>query len=518
MRAIDFFDRGCLLDPNRAFLVDGNSRRTYGEAKVLSHRIGLALQAAGMAHGDKVAVYSPNDMRAFDCILGLLRGGASWVPLNARNAVPENAYILDNCDVKVLFYHSSFEDAVAVFRDRCPKIALYVCIDAKGNAGPWLDDFIAGHTGEVPFVRENPDDLWALMSSGGTTGRPKGIQLTNLVFETMTMSMLAHMPAKKPPVHLVAAPMTHAAGGIMSVLMAIGTTNVMMPGVKFPDLMQNIERHGVTYMFLPPTAIYVTLAQPDVRRYDYSSLEYFIYGAAPMSVDKLREAVEVFGPCMAQLYGQTEAPAFCTFLSPQEHVDALAPGGKAQRLYSCGRPTLNVPVEILDDDARIVPRGERGEICVRGNLVMTGYYRNPQATAEVSAPGGWHRTGDIGYQDEDGYIYIVDRKKDMIISGGFNIYPSEIEQVVWGHPSVQDCAVIGVPDEKWGEAVKAVIELKPGATATEDEIMALCKAELGSVKTPKSVEFWDALPRSAVGKVLKKDIRATFWSGQSRQV
>jgi acyl-CoA synthetase (AMP-forming)/AMP-acid ligase II len=220
---------------------------------------------------------------------------------------------------------------------------------------------------------------------------------------------------------------------------------------------------------------------------------------------------------MAQSYGQAEAPMICTYMSPEQHIEALETN-KAHRLASCGQPCLLTPVDIMDDDENILSAGERGEIVVRGTLVMAGYYKNKDATDEVSTSNGWHRTGDIGVKDEDGFVYIVDRKKDMIISGGFNVYPSEIEQVVWGHDAVQDCAVIGVPDEKWGEAVKAIVELKPGQSASEEEIIALCKDELGSVKAPKSVEFWDELPRSPVGKVRKKDMRDKFWAGQDRQV
>jgi acyl-CoA synthetase (AMP-forming)/AMP-acid ligase II len=219
---------------------------------------------------------------------------------------------------------------------------------------------------------------------------------------------------------------------------------------------------------------------------------------------------------MSQSFGQAEAPMFCTYLSPQDHL-VIGSNTKEKRLASCGRQTLQTRVRIMDDEGNILPPNERGEIVVQGNLVMTGYYKNPEATEEVST-FGWHHTGDIGYIDEDGYVYIVDRKKDMIITGGFNVYPSEIEQVIWGHPSVQDCAVIGAPDEKWGEAVKAVIELKPGCTLEEEEIISLCKKTLGSVKAPKSVEIWKSLPRTPVGKVRKKDIRASYWSDKERAI
>jgi acyl-CoA synthetase (AMP-forming)/AMP-acid ligase II len=235
-----------------------------------------------------------------------------------------------------------------------------------------------------------------------------------------------------------------------------------------------------------------------------------------MSVEKLKEALEVFGPVMTQTFGQVEAPMLVTSMTPEQHLEAIQTG-KEKRLWSCGRPTVFSLVEIMDEDGNLLPPGERGEIVVRGNLVMKGYYKNPEATAEASA-FGWHHTGDVGYKDEDGFIYIVDRKKDMIISGGFNIFSSEVEQVIWSHPAVQDCAVIGVPDDKWGESVKAVVQLKPGMSATEEELIALCKEKVGSVKAPKSVEFWPDLPRTAVGKVMKRDIRSRFWTGQARNV
>jgi acyl-CoA synthetase (AMP-forming)/AMP-acid ligase II len=228
----------------------------------------------------------------------------------------------------------------------------------------------------------------------------------------------------------------------------------------------------------------------------------------------LKAAIEVFGPVMMQTYAQTEAPMFCTALMPEEHVVET---GREKLLASCGRPMLLTQVAIMSEDGALLPPGEPGEIVLRGDLVMLGYYKDPEKTAEVSK-FGWHHTGDIGVRDENGYFYVVDRKKDMIITGGFNVYPAEIEQAIWAHPAVQECAVVGVPDEKWGEAVKAVIELKPGSALAEEELIAFCKERLGSVKTPKSVDIWPSLPRTAVGKINKKEVRATFWAGHDRAI
>jgi acyl-CoA synthetase (AMP-forming)/AMP-acid ligase II len=282
-------------------------------------------------------------------------------------------------------------------------------------------------------------------------------------------------------------------------------------------LLGAIQRHRVTEFFLPPTVIYRLLEIPDLaENVDFSSLKYFLYGAAPMSVQKLKRAIEVFGPVMMGGYGQTEAPTSISFLTPREHFVAgeLA---SDERLASVGRPNPLVRVEIVNDQNEILPTGETGEICVRGDLVMKGYYKAPDKTAETIVDG-WLHTGDIGHVDCDGYLHITDRKKDMIISGGFNVYPSEIEQVIWSHPSVQDCAVIGVPDAQWGEAVKAVVELNIGQRVSADELIALCKDRLGSVKAPKTVEFVDSLPRSPVGKVLKKDLRAKYWQNEARRI
>ena len=516
MRVIDYFDRGVALDPQRVCLKDAQLSRTYSEVQQRTYLIGNALIRDGVRPEDKAAVLSPNAAVPFECVLGILRAAGAWVPVNARNVVAENAYILDNCDVEVLFYHSDFEGAVKEFRRLCPKIRLFVCIDAQGGDGVFLEEWLAGVEGTDPDIPENLDAIASIFSSGGTTGRPKGVLWTNRTWEAMISNFYTSMPNRKPPVHLVVAPMTHAAGGVAMLLMATGATQVILPHFDAEQVAQAIDREKVTHLFLPPTAIYVLLSYPGLSRYDYRSLDYFLYAAAPMSVDKLKQCLEVFGPVMTQCFGQAEAPMLCTYMSPEEHLVVGDPQ-KEKRLASCGRPTLLTPVAIMDDEGRRLPPNERGEIVVRGSLVMPGYYKNPEATSEVSA-FGWHHTGDIGYIDEDGYVYIVDRKKDMIISGGFNVYPGEIEQVIWSHPAVQDCAVVGVPDDKWGEAVKAVIELKPGQTVSEEEILALCKKNLGSVKTPKSVEFWHALPRSAVGKVRKKDIRETFWSGRARAI
>ncbi len=516
MRVTDYFDEGAARAPERDLLIGGDRRVSYAEAAVLSRRLGSALAATGLSDNANVAVYSPNDVDAFLAVFGIFRAGAAWVPLNARNVVEENAYILDNTECELLFYHSSFEDRVARLRERAPTLRAAVCLDRPADGDPSLAEFAARGAPDFDGPPDDPDRLAIIFSSSGTTGKPKGCGWTNRTFETYARTQWEYLPFEGPPVHLVAAPMTHAAGAISLPFLKAAGTQVVLPSAEPLAVLEAIERHRVTHLFLPPTVIYMLLAHPRVRDFDYSSLAYFIYAAAPMSVDKLEEALEIFGPVMMQVYGQAEAPMYVTILRPEEHRVGDDPVAQ-KRLWSCGRPTSVVELAIMDDEGRSLPPGTTGEVVLRGDLVMSGYYNDPEATAAVTRDG-WHLTGDIGRQDADGYLYLSDRKNDMIISGGFNIYSTEVEKAVMGHPAVQDCAVVGVPDEKWGEAVKAVVELKPGQIADPDEIIAFCKERIGSVKAPKSVEFWDELPRSNIGKVLKRKVRDRYWKGRARAI
>jgi fatty-acyl-CoA synthase len=334
--------------------------------------------------------------------------------------------------------------------------------------------------------------------------------LTGTNLETMTAITLMSYPFEGRPVYLALAPLTHAAGVLCFPVLAKAGEIVVMRTPDVERFLGLVEAHAVTHTFLPPTLIYMLLDHPGLSIVDLSSLRCFWYGAAPMSTTRLEEALTRIGPVMAQLFGQTEAPMMVSALPPSDHF--LADGSIAhERLSSAGRPTPLVTVAIMDSDGALLPRGERGEIVVRSSLVMRGYYRNPEATAEASAHG-WHHTGDIGFLDDEGFLFIVDRAKDMVITGGFNVYSTEVEQALMEHPAIADCAVVGLPDEKWGERVTAVVQLRPGQEASGEELSAFVKQRIGSVKAPKQVEVWADLPRSKVGKVLKTDIKATLTS------
>jgi len=269
-------------------------------------------------------------------------------------------------------------------------------------------------------------------------------------------------------------------------------------------------------LFLPPTALYNLLAHPKIKDFEYSSLQVFLLAGSPVSPDKLKQAVEIFGPCICQSYGQTEAPMLLTFLDAQT-LAAAAAGDHPERLSSCGRPTSAVRLAIMDDDGQTLPARQRGEIVARGTLICDGYYEMPEATAEIRKHG-WHHTGDVGYMDEAGYVYIVDRKKDMIITGGFNVYCAEVEAAIMALPQVHECAVIGIPHDTWGEAVTAMIVLRDGAALAESEVIAHCRDKLGAVKSPKSVEFCSEIPKTPAGKIDRKAIRKSYWAHAERQV
>lgn len=517
MRLIDYFRRGMQSAPDRAAFVnsDGSGACSYSQVGGLAESIASGLQAAGSGDAN-VAVYSPNDPMAFCAMMGIFRAGGRWVPINMRNPVPVNAAFLRATNCSVLFFHPSLNAQVKELRATVPSLEHLVCLEtpAEHGVGIGLDEFVARSSMPATEPVDDPARSETVFPTGGTTGLSKAAIWTQRTWDSAIKAFWTCLPTDRPAVHLVAAPMTHGAGVVALMMMAEGATNVVLPSANALGILDAIQRHRVTHFYIPPTVLYNLLAHPRVREFDYSSLKAIVLAAAPVAPAKFKEAMDVFGPVMCQSFGQAEAPMFLTFLSTRDLLKA-PPG--SDRWSSCGRATLGQSVEIMDNEGNLLPCGQRGEIVARGDLVFDGYYRNPEATAEVSK-FGWHHTGDVGFKDEQGFVYIVDRKKDMIVTGGFNVFSAEVEHVIAAHPAVEDCAVVGVPDDKWGEAVKAVIQLKPGLRATEEEIVQMVKNRLGSVHAPKTVDFVTNLPRSPNGKVLKREIRDQFWAGTERRV
>jgi len=511
MRLVEYLDKGASLGGDAPCLVCDGRTWTYDEVRDLAGRIASALVGRGVRPGDKVAILSSNDPVAFTCVFGISRAGAVWCPVNPRNEADENRELLDLFDCSVLVFQASYADLVDRIRGDLPRVTTLVCLDGDVAWALGWEEFLA--TGTERVDRPADDDLAMIVGTGGTTGRPKGVMLTGANLETMTALTLIGYPwPERParPTYLALAPLTHAAGVLCFPVLTQGGAIVVLRQPDVGAFLTAVQEHRVTHTFLPPTLIYMVLDHPALEITDLSSLQCFWYGAAPMSARRLEEALTRIGPVLAQLFGQTEAPMMISTMAPRDHF--RADGSIAhERLSSAGRPAPLVTVSIMADDGTVLPPGERGEIVVRSSLVMRGYYKNPEATAEASAYG-WHHTGDIGYVDEDGFLFIVDRAKDMVITGGFNVYSTEVEQALMAHPAVADCAVIGLPDEKWGERLTAVLQLRPGRSVTPEEVRAFVKERIGSVKTPKQVEVWADLPRSKVGKVLKSEIKERLGS------
>ncbi len=510
VRLVDYLDKGASLGAAAPCLTTGERTLSYAEVQIISFKVARALQESGVRPGDKVAILSANDPVAFSCVFGISRAGAVWCPINPRSEATENRDLLDFFDCTCLIYQARFSGLVEQIVTQLPALATLICLDGRTPIAVGFDDWLSG-TSEQSVEVDPVDDIVMIVGTGGTTGKPKGVMLTGRNVETMSAITLMAFPFASRPVYLALAPLTHAAGVLCFPVLAMGGEVVILAAPDLTEFLAAVQRNRVTHTFLPPTLIYMLLGHHDLATTDLRSLQCFWYGAAPMSAARLEEAIARIGPVMAQFFGQTEAPMMISTMAPADH---FAPDGSValSRLTSAGRPAPLVTVAIMDDAGALVPAGQRGEIVVRGSLVMAGYYKNPAATAEAGA-FGWHHTGDIGYLDEDNFLYIVDRAKDMIITGGFNVYSAEVEQVLMQHPAIADCAVIGLPDDKWGERVTAVVQLQVGAEVTSDEVRAFVKARLGSVKAPKQVEVWPDLPRSKVGKILKAEIKTVLRAG-----
>lgn len=510
MRLSDYLDKGLSLGADAPCLTCGDVTQTYGEIYDRTVEIAAALQQTGVEAGDRVAVLSANDPLALTCVFGISRAGAVWCPVNPRNEADENRQLFDLFGCRFLFFQKAFAGLVKRIRDELPQLEWLVCLDGDVDGAQSFDEWQAAHRGELDTGRRPADGLAMLAGTGGTTGRPKGVRLTETNMMTSTASALMSYPFGDRPRYLALAPLTHSAGVLTFPILSLGGHVVIMPAPDIGQFLSLISRHRITHAFLPPTVIYGVLDHPDLDATDLSSLRCLWYGAAPISATRLEEALTRIGPVLGQLFGQTEAPNMISTMAPDEHFHA--DGSVAtERLRSAGRPTPLTAVAIMNGAGDLLDRGERGEIVVRGPLVMDGYHDNPAATAEVSGHG-WHHTGDIGYLDEDNYLYVVDRAKDMIITGGFNVYSAEVEQALLAHPAVKESAVIGLPDDKWGERVTAAVQLRPGHEVDADALIAFTKERIGSVKAPKHLEIWTDLPRSKVGKILKSEVRESMRS------
>jgi acyl-CoA synthetase (AMP-forming)/AMP-acid ligase II len=503
--------------PDRIGFIWEGHERSYGESNQRADALAHALADLGVGRGDRVALSLANCPEIMEAMFAAWKLGAAVVPLNARFTGDEIEYHVNDPRAKAMIVGPENAELVASLRDRLPTVE-HVIETGKAVAGLALEDLIASFS-DRPFtaVDVEPDELAWLAYTSGTTGRPKGAMLTHevLVFESLA-ALADSMRLDVEDVGMHAAPLTHGSGHNALVFTMKGCSQVIHQpsGFDVELFLEQVAKYEVNALFMVPTMIKMVLDHPLAAETDLSSLRWVVYGGAPMYVEDLRKALSLFGNVFVQLFGQTESPMTGTILRAQEHI---LDGPLSRRLGSCGRARAGVQIRILDENDESVPAGETGEICIRGGSVMKGYWERPEETAETLR-GGWLHTGDIGKMDEHGYVYILDRTKDMVISGGLNIYPREIEEVLIMHPSVSEACVFGVPDDKWGEALKAHVVLTDGDSPSEAEIIGFVGERLAGYKKPKSVEFVTALPKTTYGKLDKRAVRAPYWAGQDRMV
>lgn len=485
--------------------------RTIGYAEFGARVAALAegLRSLGVRRGDRVAVYTDNCPELLECYFAAWQTGACVVPINARFVRDEVVYHAGNPRVRTFIFARDFRDTVAGLRERLPSVRDYVCLGEPLGGQISYEDLIEEHAGAPNRVEEVAGDepAWLFYTSG-TTGRPKGAVLTHANLRFVAVGWCADLMHIEPEdVGMHAAPLSHGAGFHALALTAKGAAQAVLPSPRFdPEAFcETVERHRVTNTALVPTQLKRLASYEGLKEHDLSSLQYLAYYGSPMYVEDLKEALRRMGPIFVQIYGQGETPMTATYLRREEHF-VEGPEEVVGRLASCGRIRTGMEVAILDEEDRELARGEMGEICVRGPSVFTGYWEKPEESAQT-LKNGWLHTADLGRMDGYGYVYVMDRKKDMIISGGSNVYPREVEEVLLEHPAVLEASVFGVPDPDWGEAVRAVVVAAPGAEVGEEELIGFCKERLANYKRPKSVDLAEELPKSSIGKVLKRELR-----------
>ncbi len=517
MRLHDFLDYRAREQGDTLFAVQGDRGISYRDARDETYRIGNALVGGGLAIGDRVAILSKNSIEMALLYYACSRAGVVPVPLNYRLAAPEWAYIINDSESKLLLAEPEFCEAIAPQLSELETVQRRIAIgDGGGEWEGWNTFVDRGEVVDPGRHIEDGADVYQMYTSG-TTGRPKGAILTHYALSSQLHQAAVGIAVRNRERVLVVAPMYHAAAGIMTfATVHAGGTLVIQEDFDPAAVVQALSEQDIAAALLVPAMIqFCLVAVPDVRERSYPSLRLLVYGASPIAEQTLRDAMEVFGCGFVQGYGMTETTAAATYLLAEDHERGLA--GESKLLSSAGRALVGTDVAIMGAEDRILANGEVGEICVRGPQNMRGYWNLPQASEKALA-GGWMHTGDAGIMDDEGFVYIQDRVKDMIVSGGENIYPREIEDVLYQHPGVAEAAVIGIPSEKWGEEVKAVIVAKPDVEVSAEELIDFCQERLGGYKQPRSIDFIDALPRNPSGKVLKKDLREPYWKGHDRRV
>jgi acyl-CoA synthetase (AMP-forming)/AMP-acid ligase II len=495
---IDFFFRAAEQYPERVALDGPEGAVTYAQLAADTRALAAALQGLDPDPQTRVAICAGNSARHILALLAVLASGKVWVPLNYRSTAREIGRILDATEPSIVIVDAA-GDPLAPPSDSA-RIHLEDGQEGDRESGLRLHALLQQYAGCEPVRHAlSRDATQAIKFTGGTTGLPKGVMQPYRAWNAGIINQIASWALTCDDRYVVSAPITHGTGTYLLPVLACGGAHLLLDAVTPATITAAFRERGGTLSFMPPTLIYMIMAQEGVSRADFPKLRNLIYGGAPMPPEKIDRARDFFGPVLGTTYGQTEAPQIATVLRP---ADLEAPQNRA----SVGRATWLSDVAIMGPDGALLPRGEIGEVVVHGDLTMTGYWRLPEKTAETLVDG-WLHTGDTGLIDARGYLFLKDRLRDVIITGGFNVYPVDVENALSSHPAVYECSVFGLPDDKWGEAVHAAVQFHPGAQADADALKAHVRALLGPVATPKQVHIHDSLPRSSVGKVLKNAVR-----------
>ncbi len=512
MNSFAFLEKSARQWPDTIALLQGEESHTYREFRDRALAVGGNLRALGCEAGDRVAFCLANSPRILEVIYGCFAAGLVVVPGNARLHARELAYIVENSGAKVLVHGPEFTEGIAANAELFASLEHRISSDA-------FDTLLNPAHSLTGAVEAAPEDVCWLFYTSGTTGKPKGAIWNHRMVRVVTMNYLADLHNIQPgEMVLHCAPLSHGSGIVALPAIARGATNAITASASFDvdQLLANVARLKVSHIaFMAPTQIIKMLEDHVPGRHDLSSLKAVCYGGAPIYVDQLKQAMATFGPIFVQLYGQGEAPITITGLTATAHAALLA--GDDPRIGSAGQVRTDVEAHCVDADDNPLSAGQVGEVVARGDVVMPGYWNNPEASAEALR-GGWLHTGDIGYFDERGYLFLLDRAKDMVISGGNNVYPREVEEVIILHPQVANCVVFGIPDDYWGEAVHAVVVPKPGASLSAQEIISFCGEHMAGYKKPKAVDFVDDLPVSSYGKILRREVREAYWAGRGSRI
>ncbi len=503
--------------PDRTATVYGNRRQSYREFVSRVARLAAGLKALGLKTGDRVAILSLNSDRYAESIYAIFWAGGVINPVNIRWSPAEIIYSLDDCESSFLIVDDTFSPMIRPLRDGAKSLRTVIFAgDQETPEDTHNFEALIRDSEETGDALRKNDDLAAVMYTGGTTGKPKGVMLShmNLFSNGLGSQAVANMPMRSVTLH--AAPTFHVAGtGLILQAIARHSTNVIIPMFDPKAVLEAIQNEKVIETFLVPTMLRMVLAHPEFRNYDLSGLQHMMYGASPMDSTLLKRAREAMPQAgFLQAYGMTELAPTVTILTKDWHSDE---GFESGKMMSAGRPLPMVEIRIVDADDNTVPHGTRGEIVARGPVVMQGYWNKPEQTADALR-NGWMHTGDAGYMDDDGFVYVVDRIKDMIVTGGENVYSAEVEEAILQIPQVAQCAVIGVPDDEWGERVHATVVLQEGEGLTLDDLMAHCKTLIANYKIPRSLDIREELPLSPAGKLLKYKLREEHWADRERKV